>query len=226
MNLAPEMLSPMSKMGRRFLFFLKIGIILCGVAWAVFYSLAQAVNLPVQHIDGAFQTASGLYRLDAGQFPGRDFLPYLGVGPLFILYPFFEWFGANLAASVIATHLTCLLFALLSTGFIFHLVWRPKSFLTSMVISTLLILTTGTWALVPNCPAIEKLYCVFRHHIGVWRYVPGHSLRPIRAALPYLSAIVLYFFILRIHSTRLKYLSAGILAGFVLLWSNDFSSRL
>lgn len=58
---------------------------------------------PTNHLDGAFQTAAGLFKIKAGQTPGIDFFPYLGIGPLTLLYPFFIFAGSNLAASVRAS---------------------------------------------------------------------------------------------------------------------------
>src|SRR3712207_3753669 len=46
-------------------------------------------EVPTFHMDGAFQTASGLYRLADGQWPGRGFFPYLGIAPVPVLYPGF-----------------------------------------------------------------------------------------------------------------------------------------
>ena len=182
-------------------------IILLWFMWVVFYSLINAINLPTRHLDGAFQTASGLFRLDDGQFPGRDFFPYLGIGPLYLLFPVYKLFGSNLASSVIAGYLTVTTLAMLSTGFIFHMIWKPKSILMSMAVSCILI------------------YVVAVTHVNVftWALTPGNSLRPLRSFAPYLAAIISYQFIFRISGTRLKYTAAGMLTAAVLLWSNDFA---
>lgn len=193
---------------------LKVSIILCWLGWAVFYSMAASINIPVFHLDGAFQTASGLYRLDAGQFPGKDFYPYLGIGPLFALYPFFKAFGANISASIFSAQLVTLFIGVLSTAFIWQLIWRPKSFITSLAAGSILFLApisvAGYFALpLPNWMMFSAS--------------PGNSLRPIRAAAPYLVAMAYYFFIFNIGTARNKYTLSGLLTGSILLWSNDFA---
>ena len=132
---------------------IKICILLCWLGWAICNSSTAAIALPIFHLDGAFQTASGLYRLDAGQFPGRDFFPYLGPGPLFVLYPIFKLCGANLAASTFSAQLLVLLTSALAVSLVWHLIWRPRSFITSLVAGTLLywlpvgiINSFGLWA--------------------------------------------------------------------------------
>jgi len=38
-------------------------------------SLSAALESPTFHLDGAFQTASVLFRISNGELPGRDFFP-------------------------------------------------------------------------------------------------------------------------------------------------------
>jgi hypothetical protein len=64
--------------------------------------LKASIDIPIFHIDGAFQTASSLFRLDSGQLPGRDFYPYLGVGPLLAIFPIFKIGGSDLSATIFA----------------------------------------------------------------------------------------------------------------------------
>lgn len=193
---------------------LKFSIVLCCTGWALFYSLTTAINIPTFHLDGAFQTASGLYRLDAGQFPGKDFYPYLGIGPLFVLYPFFKASGANLSASVFSAYFLVLIVSMLSTAFIWQLLWRPKFFFTSLAAGSLLFLVPIGVANYFSLPLPDWLM------FGV---SPGNSLRPVRAAAPYLVGIIYYSFIFHIGKIRNKYIFAGLLNGSILLWSNDFS---
>lgn len=193
---------------------LSFSIILCWLGWAVFYSLAASINIPTFHLDGAFQTASGLYRLVAGQFPGKDFYPYLGIGPLFVLYPFFKALGANISASVFSAQFVVLFIGGLSTAFIWHLIWRPKSFIPSFAAGCILFLAPIGVSIYLSLPL---------PHWMMFSASPGNSLRPIRAAAPYLVAMAYYFFIPYIGTVRKKYTFAGLLTGSILLWSNDFA---
>lgn len=84
-------------------------IIIANIVIAAALSAQFSIDIPTKHLDGAFQTASGLFRLAAGQWPGEDFLPYLGLGPLFVLYPFFLLAGGDVAASEFAAWFTTLL---------------------------------------------------------------------------------------------------------------------
>jgi hypothetical protein len=193
---------------------LKISIVLSWLFFAVFYSMTTAINIPTFHLDGAFQTASGLYRLDAGQFPGRDFFPYLGVGPLFLLYPFFKISGGNISASVFSSQFVVLFSGLSSVAFIWHLIWHPKSFITSLTVGCLLFLLPLAVSEYLSLPLPDWMS---------FQISPGHSLRPIRAYLPFLIGIIYYFFLLNINVPRTRYFFAGLLTGIILLWSNDFA---
>ena len=214
--------------GTPLLSILKLGIILCWLGWAIFYSLNISIHIPTTHMDGAFQTASALHRLDAGQVPGRDFYPYLGVGPVLTLFPFFKLFGANIAASVFSAHLTVLIFVMLSIALICHLMWRPKSYLTSLAAGTVLFSAS-----IAPVVIVRYLPCVsYPDFVGwginlpnliEWGLTPGNSLRPLRSIAPYLTAYLLYFAVFRIASAPRKYICAGVLTGFTLLWSNDYA---
>ena len=81
----------------------KVLIYTAAISWIVLFltliiyqSLDTAINIPTNHLDGAFQTASGLFRIDSGQVPGRDFFPYLGVGPVLLIYPLLNIFTITL----------------------------------------------------------------------------------------------------------------------------------
>jgi hypothetical protein len=180
----------------------------------VLYALLIAINLPTFHLDGAFQTASSLYRLDAGQLPGKDFFPYLGIGPVFTLFPLFKIFGSDLAASGISSEIITLIASTLCTALIWHLIFRPKAFVTSLtctcwlflapiVIYNFLALDTSIFSRVP--------------------YYPGNSLRPLRSFAPYFVMLIYYFFISNLFSTVKKYIFSGLLCGAIFIWSNDFA---
>jgi hypothetical protein len=107
--------------------FMQWVIVIMWSIWTIFNSLYMAINLPTYHLDGAFQTASGLYRLEAGQFPGKDFYPYLGIMPLYALYPAFKLLGSDLSASVFSAYFLSCIVKMLPIAMVWQLIWRPKS---------------------------------------------------------------------------------------------------
>lgn len=161
-------------------------IVLC-IACFLLHSMILAIEIPTSHLDGAFQTASGLFRLDAGQLPGRDFFSYLGIGPILVLFPIFKLFGANLAASGIAAKFVILMVGALSISMIWHLIWRPRSLLASLTSGVVLF----------AAPIVASHF--FSFELPGWFVVstsPGNSLRPLRAFAPYMLMGIYYIFIL------------------------------
>ena len=154
--------------------------VLSFLAWAAFYALWFTVDLPTTHLDGAFQSASSVYRLYAGYLPGRDFMPYLGIGPTFAIYPAFRVAGASLAASEFSTYLMTLVFSGLSISLLWHLILRPASFLTSIAAGASFLGLIVIAALF--VPALRD---AFDHAL-----TPGNSLRPIRTAAPSIAVAV------------------------------------
>ena len=169
-------------------------------------SLAAAVNLSTFHIDGAFQTASGLFRLQAGELPGRDFFPYLGTGILLLLYPAFLLFNGDLAASTASAHLMVALSQALSVAVVLYLCVGRR---LSWPITLGLMLITLALLLDSPPPLLAE------------RLAPGNSLRPLRSALPYLAALPVYFALAR--ASLRSFVVLGLMAGAAMIWSNDFA---
>lgn len=171
--------------------------------------LHSSIDLPTGHLDGAFQTASGLYRLAAGQSPGKDFFPYLGIGPLLLLYPTFLAAGADLAASFFSARFMVLVLMGVSVS-VLSLLLEPKKKnvfpIAAGIIMVLWLITSPS-----------KL----PQWVMEWS-VPAHSLRPIRAFLPYLNVVFAYLIIRYSNSSVRRYAALGALAGLDLLWSNDY----
>ncbi|QGX99633.1 hypothetical protein EI983_15710 [Roseovarius faecimaris] len=178
----------------------------------IFQAWAQSLDLPTQHIDGAFQTASGLFRLTNGEFPGRDFFPYLGAGPLYLLYPGFLAAGSDLASSVMIAQLFTYFAAWAALFTITFLIAFPKRILLSALFS-----------------AFCYLGILHLSSQGAGHYIldvlvnPGMSLRFIRAFLPYLTAIALYL-VLRVNAkNKVKSIMSGSAVALSLIWSNDYA---
>jgi len=93
-------------MTKKFKFFLNI-LIFISLSLLIYTlylkSYITSLYTPTGHLDGAFQTASALFRLSNQETLAKDFFFYLGIGPLYLLYPFFKLAGANLAASVLVS---------------------------------------------------------------------------------------------------------------------------
>lgn len=185
----------------------------------VCYASAKSIQLPYFHVDGAFQTAATLFRFLNGELPGRDFYPYLGIGPIGLIYPIFLLGGSNLSASVFASNVVTLLAATFSVAILIHLIFKPKTFLCSAVnacglfsVSALLMLITS--------PIYNK------YQIPYWfsaMLEPGNSLRPVRGFIVYAAIFALYLFVFPEKNMRRKYTFYGITIAIVSLWSNDYA---
>lgn len=183
-------------------------------AYFVFSVKFYALTLPTLHIDGAFQTASGLFRLSSGELPGRDFFPYLGIGPLFLVYPLFVIGGGDLAASVIAAHSLVLMTLALCLSAIVYF-WIPKDLNRRGLTSVAIGFTAAA--------AMLAMRGLLPYWVSDSLLSPGNSLRPLRSALPYAAAIAFYVAATR-RSRSSPYVVLGLLAGIATLWSNDFAA--
>lgn len=184
------------------------------LGWAFLIALTAAIDAPTFHLDGAFQNASGLFRLSAGLWPGKDFFPYLGIGPLFIQFPFFYVFGGDLAASVISSNFIILLCGMFVFSTIIHFVFRPSRFRLSIFFGCINFLLFCELAHLTNSPLLQWFYFL---------ETPGNSLRPLRSIAPYLVAIVFYLFIFKISKKSIYILSVSLMLGLTALWANDFA---
>lgn len=186
--------------------------ILLVLAFFALDASTASINVPTFHLDGAFQTASGLFRIDAGQAPGRDFLPYLGIAPLLLLFPFFKALGGTLTASVFTAKFITVVLGWFSLSALFHFVFRSKRVLFSLLGG-----------------AAGFILLFFIKSPPVLGYIlsfglePGNSLKPIRSFAPYLAALSTYFLLTRLSGSPLRSYLAGVLVAIILLWSNDFA---
>jgi hypothetical protein len=182
------------------------------VAICLIVALTQAIYVPTFHLDGAFQTASGLYRLDFGHLPGRDFYPYLGVGPLLLIFPFYKIFGGDLFATVAAAKFVTIFFSWAAIVTLWHFILRPLNVIHSIAGGALILFginfLSGHFSL-PNVLAFG--------------FEPGNSLRPIRSVIPYLVALFIFFLIKNITNNIACNLLFAVTLGSILLWSNDFA---
>ncbi|WP_375399788.1 hypothetical protein [uncultured Amnibacterium sp.] len=199
---------------------LLIVLLVLNLAITTIYSLQTAVVLPTYHLDGAFQTASGLIRLSHGNLPGRDFFPYLGIGPVFLLFPLFWIMGGTLGASAFSAHFVTVAVLELVAGLVFVLILRRRSFTALLGVGSVVLLlivfsaTPPLW--LPNQvqTVLTALYS---------SAIPGNSLRPVRASSPMVltgTALLALRYLPRYRAIAV----VGVVAGIVLaLWSNDFA---
>jgi NADH:ubiquinone oxidoreductase subunit 6 (subunit J) len=186
--------------------------IACLLIAIVFQARGAAITVPTFHLDGAFQTASGLFRLDAGQAPGRDFFPYLGIGPLLLLFPAFKLAGASLAASVLAAKLVTLTLGWVAISALCLLIFRPQRAVFAFAAGAAVFMASNY---------LQGL--LFDVPVFTFAVEPGNSLRPVRVAAPYLAALGACFLLRQVDHGWRRNMAAGALTGLALLWSNDFA---
>jgi hypothetical protein len=190
-------------------------VVLLELVVPIAYARMASHVVPTFHLDGAFQTASGLLRLQAGDWPGRDFFPYLGTGPVLVLFPAFLLAGGTLTATVFSAHLMTLLSLQLVVGSTAALFFRRRpvwALLWGAAVPAIALAAALRW---------PQLWGQFSGLLGNAGQ-PGNSLRPIRAVAPYLLATVA-FFVLRPRWSPRRAAVVGATAGAVAaLWSNDY----
>lgn len=187
------------------------------MSWAVFvvaHALRIAIDSPTMHLDGAFQTASTLFRVAEGQVPGKDFFPYLGIGPTNLLYPFFRVFGGDLAASQIAAHIVVA--AAAAAPWVFCAIvlngnaGRQRLFISWGLLThlSLMVLASRSGHAADTIGEIVGL-------------TPGNSLRLVRASGPYWAIGLL---LAAEHVKNWRPLIQGLIIGMVAVWSNDYAA--
>ena len=190
----------------------KYAAVFLSLAICIVTALASSVHVPTFHLDGAFQTASGLFRLESGQLPGRDFYPYLGVGPLLAIFPIYKIFGGDLAATVAAAKFVTIFLSWMAVATLWHFVLRPTNVIYSLIGGSLILFGID---LIASQSLLSNL-------LG-FDLEPGNSLRPVRAMLPYLVALSIYFLIKTITHVNARNFLISATLGIALLWSNDFA---
>jgi hypothetical protein len=197
-------------------------LVLVDVAVPAVIAWRSSLTVPTYHLDGSFQTASGLFRLAEGDVPGRDFYPYLGIGPLLVLFPVFAVMGGELTDSVFAAFFIALLSAQLLVAVLVSLLLRRRSLpvfalaaTVPVVVLVLMRFWTGYTGVEPACGNCFTLLA--------YAAEPGNSLRPVRAIAPYLLTAVAMFALLGTWRRRTSMIVLGVSSGAVAaLWSNDY----
>ena len=168
----------------------------------VLCAVLRGVLVKVDHslfsIDGAMQTWFALEGFASGGRLGHEFQSYLGVTLILFLLPMYLVFGRTLFASSLAAN-TAVLAGLVAA------LYAPLRLLRGIAPATL-------WLVV------AALFSAYHAPLET-----GHSLRPLRWALPFLMFPLILPLLRRM--ARGEAAMPGMLAGFVagagLLWSND-----
>lgn len=174
----------------------------------VFRSLALSIDIPINHVDGTFQTASGLVRLKNGLCPGPNFLPYLGIGLLYLLFPFFELAGGSVSASMFAAQALTYVSFFVAIFCVSRLAFRGHSGYSAFIAGLFLV--------------IGMLIPQYLPDFLFDRLRPGQSLRPIRALAPYCIFLVAPLLLKLWGDTRKTAIAIGAIGALSLLWSNDY----
>ena len=161
-------------------------------------------------INGDFQNYNILRRFLDGQVPYREFTNYLGMGVLWLDAPFLllrNTFTASLFVTNAVTAVTCAV-----------TVWLLVWMITRR--RTLAMLMGGLTPLFYHWPVTSALFAL---------YIPGTSMRMVRAFLPVLLAGILLLALrrrgwdsLEVFHSRPVMALCGLAAGLGAPWSNDF----
>jgi len=184
-------------------------IILLTSIHIIIESYRLAVYLPAYHVDGAFQHASALFRIENGHLPGRDFYPYVGIIPNMLNYPLFKVLGANLMSSFLSAYAVTF-FCWLAVIF-FGLVCNTRIGIRLAVALGVSLYFVFKFI---NLPSYYGDFSFYQH--------PGPSLRPLRSFAPYFVAMCLMA-VFKINNRTAKLFLCALLIGLVFVWANDYS---
>ena len=193
----------------------KYSLVILYLTILVIISLRSAILTPINHIDGSFQSVSGELHLNDGSFPGLNFLPYIGVGPVLMMFPIFKILGANLAASVLSSHLTVVLSFSLVTWTIYRLTHVTISKINSFICACTFFVVLGSATL----PVFHKFPFGILLNVSS-QTLPENSVRALRAFLPYLTVFIILKWKEKLYKETIY---IGLIIGFLsALWSPDY----
>lgn len=178
----------------------------------------RSAVVPVLHMDGAFQTFNGLLRLSDGQVPGRDFFPYLGAGPLLLLFPLYALLGSTVTSSVFASTFATLVALEVTFALLAVLVFRPRSWLFPL--SAALVPVVSVYF----ASDVMRRLTPLNLDVVIELAEPGNSLRPLRAFAPYLLVLAVLAITSTVRSQTWRSILFGTTCGaLAAVWSNDYA---
>ena len=182
-----------------------IVVIIINIFLYLYFKAAQVGILPTYHLDGAFQTNSALLRIESQSIIGKNYLPYLGIGVVSILFPFYKMMGSNLYSSTFSANFITLLCGMLVCIIISYFLETKKKNKISILYGIIIFLIFSS-----------KLSSEFYFY-----QTPGNSLRPVRSFLPYI-IFTLYYFV-KDKKRIVEFLTIALLGIISILWSNDYA---
>ena len=207
---------------------------------------------PVESLDGAYQTFDAVQAVRSGHSLANDAPAYLGIGVSYLIVAFSWLFGGHVGEVNFAAHFVVGLCVALEPFVILRLLRFPTlwaasgsafvlfgQLANSFVGARLITVGTIAWTIALSL----GLAWTLRHRVTPLRAVglflvvtvtdtalrrghivlePGGSLRPVRAALPYLAATLFFLGSRRLGVGMRQVALAAILAGACPFWSNDY----
>jgi hypothetical protein len=226
--------------------------LICAIAtlilMAAIHTARYKIMLDFLAHNGAFQTFNGVRRILAGEFPGRDFNPYLGVGVTYFSSLLTLIFGKDFSASQFSSYLANLTshwLSLFTLAYLCKLSWQRSlllaSLFTGFITSQLINYTFAPesryaklaeffsfLSFKRDLPTDDRYYLI--NHAWAEIVLPSYSSLGLRALLPFVVSLIIlaivYFLKQRHISQPEKWLllSLGIMSGLLPFWSNDYGT--
>ncbi|NEO57011.1 MAG: hypothetical protein F6K54_30420 [Okeania sp. SIO3B5] len=156
--------------------------------------------------NGAFQTYNPIRRILLGEKLGRDFNPYLGLGPTYLSTFLTFLFGSNFSASQMSIYVLTLSVHFWDLGILFFC--YGFTILRSLLASSLMVIILSFF--LEKFPLVNEI-------VG-----PGTSNLSVRSFLPFLTSFLLLILGNFLPKSRFTYVGIGYLIGLQPLWSNDY----
>lgn len=188
-------------------------------------ALFEGAFLDYNPINGDFQTYNPLRRMSAGELPGRDFMPYLGLGTTYATYAPYLLLGQDFSASKTGSYLVhALLFSFGNFVLLMLLGCRRAVALAlSFLIYLYGYLASDFLYMLPFNIALTESGLPFAQTFRALS-APENSCLGIRTALPFISSAILLLCYRRdwLKNPRTEAVVWGLLTGAQVLWSNDY----
>jgi len=173
-------------------------------------AITSFLNLKLIPIDGLLQTYNSTRRLNMGEVPYKDFLPYLGLGPVFVNFLGASLFGGTLVSQFMfinVLHILIGVFLIHVCFVVFLSIEMRRKFFFPVVIGM-----TGIYLLGLHWP-FKSIFFILAEYTR-----PGNSALGLRVCILFL----LVYASLRINQGRLLFLGYFLL-GLSLIWSVDYA---